>query len=125
MLPTFDAVNQRLLDLINAQDKPTGCQAVYMPNDYGAMYTIQIAFRSPSARLQVTQKFIDDAAVILREGGRRLQIRASRVEAESDHEKMEIITKGYLRLWASGAVGDMEPYAPEPEPVIGLAALRS
>lgn len=106
-LPSFEDVNARLAILIEAQKNPTGCQAVYYPNDDGgASYIIQIAFRGGVQRQADAAKFLEDAHAIVRDGGREMLFRAEGiVGTEKDFETNEIITKGYSRLHALDRIG--------------------
>lgn len=125
-LPAFESVNARLAVLIEAQKNPTGCQAVYYPNEDGsATYIIQIAFRGGVQRQADAAKFLEDAHAIIREGGREMLFRAEGiVGTEKDFETNEIITKGYSRLHALDRIGPIHLPSTEPEVLYGFQELR-
>lgn len=124
MMPAFDTVNERLRLLTDAQDEPSGCQVVFMPQAIGgAFYTIQIAYRGKAKRGLDVRQFLRSASKILREPDRCLLLRTYRIKIERDYETLDWISQGMMRLYAAEVGGLIRRAEKRVEPV-GLMTLH-
>lgn len=113
----FDSVNDRLHALVERQADPSGCQVVFVPNESGACYTAQIAFRGRADRQREVRQFLRECGRILRAGGRQLCLRTYWSRSEVDSEHAEAVSTGAMRVWAAETQGGLQRIERHDEPV--------